>query len=327
MARVFITGATGFLGSHVARLAVKAGYEVRILRRKSSCLDAIEELPIEHVIGDLFDVPQLTDQLQGVDYVFHVAAVADYWRQGKPAIYRANVDGTRNLLLAAQATGVKRFIFTSSAAAVGYLGGGQSADESTYFNVSPSLSPYGHSKFLAEAEVHRAIQRGLDCVILNPAIILGPGDLNQISGSIILELKRGTLAAMPQTGGSNFIDVRDVALAHLAAIEKGRTGERYILGAVNMTHKAMLKLTAEVINVREPLLPAYGFMIPLAAMAVDIGRALKLPIPAEGNQLRLSAKDIYFSSEKMWRELHTPKIDLRQSIHDTYEWYQAHGYI
>jgi dihydroflavonol-4-reductase len=327
MAKLFITGATGFVGSHVARLALQQGHQVRILRRSSSRLDAIADLNVEHVIGDLFDVSALTEQLAGIDYVLHIAAVADYWRQGEASIYRANVDGTRNLLLAAHTAGVQRFIFTSSAAAIGYVGGGHAADESSYFNISPKLSPYGHSKFLAEAEVYQAIQRGLDCVILNPAVILGPGDLNQISGSIILELKRGTLLAMPQSGGTNFIDARDVAQTHLAALEKGRTGERYIVGAVNMTHKAMLKLTAEVIGVREPWLPAFGWMIPLAALAVDAGRALGLPIPAEGNQLRLSAKDLYFNPQKMWSELHTPTIDLRQSIQDTYQWYVANGFI
>lgn len=323
----FVTGATGFVGSHLTRLLLKEGHNVRILRRQSSRLEAIGDVAVEHVIGDLFDLELLTAQLRGIDWVFHVAAVADYWRNGKAAIYRANVDGTQNLLLAAEKAGVKRFIFTSSAAAVGYLGGGQAATEETYFNFSPQLTPYGHSKFLAEAEVQRAVKRGLDCVILNPAIILGPGDLNLISGTIIIETKRGTLAAMPQTGGTNVVDVRDVARAHLAAAEKGRTGERYILGSLNLTHKAMIKMVCEVIGVPEPKIPASGWMIPPIALAVDLGRMMRLPIPAEGNQMRLSGMDLYFDTHKMETELIQPHIELRQSIQETYHWYVANGYL
>ncbi len=325
--KTFVTGATGFVGSHIARLLLQQGHDVRILRRDSSRLDAIQDVSVEHIIGDLWDVEQLTTHLRGVDWVFHVAAVADYWRNGKAAIYRANVDGTKNLLLAAERAGVQRFIFTSSAAAVGYLGGGRAATEDTLFNLSPQLTPYGHSKFLAEAEVLRAVQRGLECVILNPAIILGPADLNLISGSIILETKRGTLAAMPQSGGTNLIDVRDVAQAHLAAAEKGRNGERYLVGGENMTHKEMIRLVCEVIGVAEPKIPAYGWMIPPIALAVDIGRRLGLNIPADGNQMRLSRMDLYFDTQKMRQELHQPQISLRQSILDTYNWYLDHGYL
>jgi dihydroflavonol-4-reductase len=327
MGLCFITGATGFVGSHLARQLAGRGHGLRLLRRQSSRLDAIHDLEAEHLMGDLFDVDHLTEALRGVEWVFHVAAVADYWRNGKREIYRANVDGTRNLLLAAERAGVKRFIFTSSVAAVGYAGPGRCADENTYFNINPNLSPYGHSKFLAEAEVQQAVKRGLDCVTVNPAIILGPGDLNLISGSIILELKRGLLAAAPRQGGTNFIDVRDVAAAHIAAAEKGRTGERYILGAVNMTHRAMLRLTAEVIGVPPPPLVLPNFFIPPIAAGVDLGRRLGLKIPAEGNQIRLSGRDIYVDAGKMWAELHVPQMELAQSIRETYEWYQAEGYL
>ncbi|MBZ0306365.1 MAG: NAD-dependent epimerase/dehydratase family protein, partial [Anaerolineae bacterium] len=162
MANVFITGATGFIGSHVTRVMLQNGHTVRILRRPTSKLDALQGLDVEHAIGSLWDVDALTRHMHGMDWVIHTAAVSEYWRSSKADIYKTNVDGTRALLLAAERAGVKRFIFTSSAAAVGYLGGGRSANEDTYFNIDPRLSPYGHSKFLAEAEVYRAIQRGLD---------------------------------------------------------------------------------------------------------------------------------------------------------------------
>lgn len=324
---VLITGATGFVGSHLARKLLAQGHHVRVLRRQKSSLAALEGLDVEHVIAELADEARLIEGLRGVEIVFHVAAVAAYWRNSKAPIYTANVDGTAALLRASEQAGVRRFIFTSSLAAVGYNKGGAAADENTYFNVDPRISPYGHSKFLAEAEVLRAVQRGLDAVILNPAIIIGPGDVNQISGSLIIEVARGNLPMMPQSGGTSFIDVRDVADAHIAAVEKGRRGERYILGAVNMTHKAFTRLVCDVVGVKPPAIPAPGFIIPAAAALVDAGRWLGLDLPAEGNQLRLSSKDIYADTSKMWRELHVPQIDIRQSIQETYDWYREAGLL
>jgi len=326
MATALVTGATGFVGSHLVRLLLADGHHVKILRRASSRLDAIQDLDVQHLTTNMMNEEALTRDLQGVDWVFHVAAVADYWRTGKEKIYQVNVDGTRALLNAAENAQIKRFMFTSSVAAVGYTAG-QVATEDSYFNVDPRLSPYGHSKFLAEAEVYQSIRRGLDAVILNPAIIIGPCDLNQISGSIILEVKRGVLPTMPQTGGTNYVDVRDVAAAHLAAAQHGRTGERYLIGNQNMLHKTFISLVCDVVGVAPPIIPSYGFMIPAAAMAVDIGRAMGLPIPAEGNQLRLSRQSIYIDITKMETELHAPQIDIRQSIQDTYDWYQANGYL
>lgn len=327
MATAFVTGATGFVGSHIVRTLLENGHQVRILRRASSRLDALEGLTVEHAIGDLFDVETLAQQLAGVDWVFHVAAVANYWRSRKDEIYRVNVDGTANLLQAAERAGVKRFIFTSSLAAVGYRGSFHSANEKTYFNTDPRLSPYGHSKFLAEAKVQQAVRRGLDGVILNPSIIIGPGDLNQISGSLVIEVARRRVPVLPQRGGANFIDVRDVARAHLVAAQRGRKGERYIIGAVNMTHKAMIRLIAQVVGVPAPFIPMPSSLIPAAAALVDVGRRMGLPIPAEGNQLRLSRRTIYADCRKMWAELHEPEIDIRQSIEDTYAWYKANGYL
>lgn len=323
--KVFLTGATGFVGSHLARLLVQEGHEVHILRRSTSRLEAIRDLALQHHVGDLLDGELLRRLLAGVDWVFHTAAVADYWRQGKAAIYQTNVDATRVLLEASEAAGVRRFIFTSSGAAMGHSH--HAATEESYFNVDPRLSPYGHSKFLAEAEVYRAVKRGLEAVILNPVIVIGPGDLNVISGSLIVELVQGRVPVMPQVGGTAFIDVRDVAKGHLAAAERGRSGERYLLGSVNLSYKAFIRLIAAVTGAPAPWLPAPPIATPLAAVAVDIGRALGMPITADGNQLRLSGRNLYFDCSKAWRELHVPEIDIRQSIRDTYEWYQAHGYL
>ncbi len=325
MITALVTGGTGFLGSHIARALIARGYQVRILRRTTSRLDLVEDLDCEHATGDVLDPASLQEAMQGVDWVFHVAAVADYWRNDPSRIYEVNVDGTRNVLEAAEACGVKRVIFTSSAAAIGYRHDLHAVDESVRFNWSPHLTPYGHSKFLAEAEVFRAIRRGLDCVILNPTVIIGPGDLNQISSSVVLELARGNIPPTVPPGGVTVIDVRDVAAAHVAAAERGRTGERYLLGAVDLTHKAWLRLTAHAVGQRMSATRLPAGVVHLIALVANVLRRFNVPIPIEGNQLHLSTRMLFFNCQKAWRELGPPQISIHQSLRDTYEWYKAHG--
>ncbi|MBN2303472.1 MAG: NAD-dependent epimerase/dehydratase family protein [Anaerolineae bacterium] len=327
MITALVTGGTGFVGSHVARALVAQGCTVRILRRATSRLDAVQDIACEHAVGDVLDYASLVDAMQGVDWVFHVAAVADYWRSNPARIYEVNVDGTRNVLRAAEETGVQRVIFTSSAAAMGYRDDDdlRVVDESVRFNWDVHLTPYGHSKFLAEAEVYRAIQRGLDCVILNPTVITGPGDLNQISSSVVVEMARGHVPPTVPPGGVTVIDVRDVADAHVAAAERGRTGERYLLGAVDLTHKAWMRLTADAVGRRMTVIPLDGWMIHVVAEAADILREGGVPIPIEGNQLRLSTRMMFYNCQKSWDELCEPKIPIQQSLRETYEWYKAHG--
>lgn len=329
MATALVTGGTGFVGAWIARTLLDEGHNVRILRRNSSSLDAIVDLSVEHFVGDLDDIPSLEAAMQGVDWVFHVAAIAAYWRNDKDAIYRVNVDGTRNVFEVARKSNVERVIFTSSAAAVGWREDKFPSDEDTYFNLDPKLSPYAHSKFLAEVEAYRAIERGLDIVILNPSVVIGPGDLNQISGSLVIEIAKENVPFMPMQGGITLIDVRDVAKAHVAAAQRGRTGERYLLGAVNMTHKAFFGVIGQIVNKPLPKTPAPAPLIDIAASLVDIGRQLNIPIPgdAEGGQLRMSKREIFFDCSKAWRELHEPEIDVYESVLDTYTWYQQHGIL
>jgi dihydroflavonol-4-reductase len=325
MITALVTGGTGFVGSHIARTLVEHGYQVRILRRTTSRLDAVRDITCEHYIGDVTDIDSLRDAMEDVDWVFHVAAVADYWRNKPEWIYEVNVDGTRNVLQAAEDMGVRRVIFTSSAAAMGYRDDLRAVDESVRFNWDQHLTPYGHSKFLAEAEVYRAIRRGLDCVILNPTVITGPGDLNQISSSVVLELARGNVPPTVPPGGITVIDVRDVANAHLAAAERGQCGQRYLLGAVDLTHKAWLRLTADAIGMRMSAIPLPAWLIYIAAWIADILRRAGVPIPIEGNQLRLSTRMMFFNCQKSWEVLGEPRIDIQTSLRDTYQWYKAHG--
>jgi dihydroflavonol-4-reductase len=329
MALAFVTGATGFLGSWVARELIQAGHTVRILRRSTSRLDAIQDLNYQEFIGDITDLPVLDQALHEVDWVFHVAAISAYWRNDKESLFKVNVDGTRLLLERCEQAKIKRFIFTSSAAAIGYREDGHAADETNYFNLDPRISPYGLSKALAESEVHRAIQHGLDSVILNPAVIIGPGDLNKISGSLIIEPAKQRQPFMPMQGGVTMIDVRDVAKSHIVAATQGRTGERYLLGAVDVSHRAFFKMVAQVAGVRPPMIPTPAALVDGAAFLADVAKQLKIPLPSdvEGNQLRLSKINMYFNCQKSWRELHKPEYDLLQSITDTYQWYREHGEI
>lgn len=326
MITALVTGGTGFVGSHVARALVEKGYQVRILRRATSRLDAVSDIPCEHFTGDVTDPASLRAAMEGVDWVFHVAAVADYWRNDPARIYKVNVDGTRSVLEAAKVMDVRRVIFTSSAAAMGYRSDLHPVDETTRFNYDQHVTPYGHSKFLAEAEVFRAIRRGLDCVILNPTVIIGPGDLNQISSSVVIEAARGHVPPTLPPGGLTVIDVRDVAAAHVAAAERGRTGERYLLGTVDLTDKAWFRLTADAIGSKPNspiILP--DWLVWLAAWGVDLLRWAGVKLPMEGNQLRLSTRMMFFDCQKSWRELGEPRITIQQSLRDTYEWYRAHG--
>jgi dihydroflavonol-4-reductase len=199
------------------------------------------------------------------------------------------------------------------------------ADENTPYNIPRDLSPYGMSKHLAEGWVARAVRQGLDAVTLNPTVILGAGDLNQISGSLVLEVAKRRVPFLPQDGGTNFINVEDVARAHIAAAEKGRAGERYIVGNQNLTHRALLLLISQVVGVPAPVLTLPDALLPLLATLVDTGRAFGLQLPVDGNQLRLSARQLYFDTSKMRRELYEPQVDIQQTIEETWAWYQARG--
>lgn len=324
--KALVTGGTGFVGSHVVRALVAAGHDVRVLHRESSRLDALHGLPYEPIIGDILDAAALRAACAGCDWVFHVAAVAAYWRSDVVPMLTANVEGTRAVLAAARQAGVPRVIVTSSAAAVG-LRADRPADETEPFNLSSQQFPYGYSKWLAEGVVRAAVARGQDAVIVNPVVVMGPGDLNQISGGFVIELhKRGALVPVT-SGGVAVIDVRDVARLHLAAAERGRAGERYILGTANYRLRDWYALIADVIGVARPRLTLPDAALPLIAVGASVAKRAGLPVPVDANQVRLGARDIFFDFSKAWRDLGEPQITMRQSVQDTYEWYAKNGYL
>lgn len=324
--KALVTGGTGFVGSHIVRALTEQGHSARVLHRRSSKLLALEGLDYESALGDITDPDSLRAACAGCDWVFHVAAVADYWRADREHMFRVNVDGTRAVLDAAREAGVKRVVFTSSTAAVG-LREDAPTDESVPFNLPVERFPYGYSKVLAEAACQEAVAAGQEVVIVNPVIVIGPGDLNQISGSFVLQTARLQWLTPTTSGGAAFIDVRDVAAAHIAAAERGTPGERYLLSTANYSYDEWFAIIADVLDVARPRLRTPDFVLPPLAAAVDGLARLGISLPVDANQIRLGARNVFVDASKAHNQLGPPRIDMHQSLHDTYDWYRKHGYI
>jgi dihydroflavonol-4-reductase len=311
----------------VARELARAGHGVRVLHRASSKRDALAGVTYSSAIGDILDTDSLRRACEGCDWVFHVAAVADYWRADHAKMFDANVRGTQLVLAAAREVGVKRVVFTSSAAAVGLRADGTPSDERDAFNLPPDHFPYGYSKALAERVVGEAVAAGQDVVTVNPVVILGPGDINQISGDFVIKIKKLGWQIPVPPGGVAVTDVRDVARWHIAAAERGTTGERYILGSENYAYHYWFALIADVIGAPRPSFPLPSAIIPIAATVIDAARAAGLKLPVDADQTRLGGRKLYFDHSKAWATLGAPRIAMRQSVQDTYDWYRATGVL
>lgn len=324
--KALVTGGTGFLGANLAKGLAEQGWAVRILRRMTSPLEAVQDLPVEHAIGDITDPDSLLAAMRGVDVVFNVAAISQYWRNSPNLIYKVNVGGAQNVFDAAARSGVQRIVHTSSAAAVGIIQG-RAANEDDPFNQPPDRFPYGHSKWLAEAIVRERVKAGQDIVMVNPAAIIGARDINWISGSILREAKRGHIPVIPQ-GGVNFVAVQDVVAGHIAAVEKGRAGERYILGGENLTNRQTAEMACEIVGVKPPRLAQPRWTIPIAGWVLDVIAKIVGPrLPLSGEQMRLTAEYVYFDSSKAQRELGLPHTPIRQAMQECYDWYVEHHYL
>ncbi len=324
--KVLVTGATGFVGSQVAAALARRGDQVRVLRRKSSTLIALEGLDLEHYYGDILEPEAVAAAVKGRDVVFHVAALSSYWRAKAPEVYRVNAEGTRIVMEACLRAGVSRVVHTSSCAAIGVRRDGRPSDESQPLNPHEERFAYAHSKYLAEQEVLKAVRLGLPAVIVNPAVVIGPGDHNLISGSMIVEMARHTLPAAPP-GGVCMADVDAVTFGHLAAAERGRVGERYILGGENLTYKEITQIIASVVGCKAPRWRIPSWIIPPAAAALDAANHfVRRPI-ASGDQLRLSAHNAFFDSGKAVAELDYPILPFRNAAERAYRWYVDHGYL
>jgi dihydroflavonol-4-reductase len=324
--KALITGGTGFLGANLAEGLLKQGWRVRILRRTTSPLAAVQDLDVEHAIGDVTAFDSLLAAMKDVDVVFNVAAISVYWRNKPDVIYAVNVDGARNVFEAAARSQVRRVVHTSSAAAVGMIDG-RLATENDPFNLPPQRFIYGHSKWLAEQLVQERVQAGQDITLVNPAIIVGARDINWNSGSILREATRKRIPVIPQ-GGVNFVAMQDVVAGHIAAVEKGKAGERYILGGENLTNRQVTEMACDIVGVKPPRLTQPRWTIPVVAVLLDAVTAIVGPkLPLSGEQMRLTARNIWFDSSKAQRELGLPHTPVRQAMQECYDWYKAHGYL
>lgn len=326
--QALLTGATGFLGTHIARRWVAAGHELRVIYRSERKLAHLGDLPYEAVQADLEDKAALRAACRGCQVVFHTAAKVDYWRdEDESALWRVNVEGARNVFAAAQAAGVERVIFTSSAASIGIVPGRACADETTSLRLPRKRFPYAWSKLEAEAVAAEFVQRGLNIVTLNPAAIIGPGDMNAISGSFVLETARWQWLVPLSSGGLSVIDVRDVAQAHVNAIERGHIGGRTILTAANLPYRDWFHMIAATCGVRPPRFTSPDALLEPIARAIELLRRLGLQTPMDANQVRLGGQHIYFDASKARRSVGAPKIAIEDSLRDTYDWYARRGLI
>ena len=326
--KVLVTGGTGFVGSHLVKALCEQGHQVRVLFRSPKKLAVLKGLEFDGVQGDLDDVDTLTTACDGCDVVFHVAAKADYWKDDeKDLMIRINVDGTRNVLSVAKAAGVRRVIFTSSASAIGFRADGRSADETEPFTLPPERFWYAHSKGLAEKVVAEFVAQGLDVIILNPTVIIGPGDHNIISGTFIIETARFQWLVPMSSGGLSVIDVRDVVQAQINAMEKGQSGERYLLTTANYPYRVWFKMIAEASGVKPPIFTSPDWMLEPTARLIETLRKVGINTPMDANQTRLGGTNAFFDGRKAYRELFTPRIDMPTSLRETYQWYKDNGYI
>lgn len=325
--RAFVTGGTGFIGANLVRLLLEEGYAVRSLVRSSSSLDNLRDLDVEIVKGDLND-PDLWRQMLGCQVLFHVAAHYSLWQADQEALYHNNVLGTRNVLAAAHQAGIERIVYTSSVAAIGVGAQGEIVDETHQSPVEELIGHYKKSKFLAEQEAMRAAKAGLDVVIVNPSTPIGPLDIKPTpTGDIILRFLRRQMPFYVDTG-LNFIDVRDVAQGHLLALEKGQSGDRYILGHQNLSLKQLLDQLAQITGYSAPqhTVPAW---LPLSVAWIDeriLAPLGKQPsIPLDG--VRMADKPMYYNATKAVRELGLPQSPLITALKDAVDWFVTQGYV
>ena len=315
-----VTGGTGFVGSAVCRRLLAAGIAVRVLHRRSSSLQALQGLPVEFHPGNILQPDTLAGAADGARWVFHVAAQSDYWRHPEQVV-EAAVAGTRNMLQAARASGVERVVLTSSAAALGVPEGSRLLDENHEFNLPPERFPYGYAKRQSELAALELEADGLEVVIVNPSIVLGPGDLNRISGSLVIAAARGQ-AFLWVDGGTNIIHIDDVADGHLAALRHGRSGQRYLLAGQNCSWQELFGTLAVIAGRRKPWLHLPSGLIPAAAGVVKLLAHL-LPLPMNAAQLRMSRYYLWYETGKAERELgFTAHRSYEQAAREAYTWYR-----
>lgn len=327
----FVTGSTGFLGSHVARVLAEQGADLRLLVRASSDRRNIEELKAEQVVGDLRDPASIEKALAGCDVVFHVAADYRLWVRDPDEMYRSNVEGTRSLLEAARKQGVRRIVYTSSVATMGFtanLNHDHVADEDSPVGIADMIGHYKRSKFMAEQVAVDAAKSGVDVVIVNPSTPIGERDIKPTpTGRIVVDFLKRKFPAYVETG-LNLVDATECARGHVQALEKGRSGERYILGGENLTLKQILDRLAAITGLKSPTVKL-PYVFAFATGVVDemvTGRLLGREPRATIDAVRMGRKMMFVSSAKAERELGWRTVPVDGALRRSVEWFRGNGY-
>lgn len=304
------------------RSLLDKNYHVRALVRRQSSWDNLDGLNIERVVGD-FHAPNLSQQMAGCQVLFHCGAHYSLWQRDAKALYYDNVVGTQKILAAAREVGIERTVYTSSVAAIGVGNGQKPVDETHQSPLNELIGEYKKSKYLAEQEAHKAAKLGQDIVIVNPSTPIGPWDRKPTpTGDIMVRFLRGKMPAYVDTG-LNFIDVRDVAEGHILALDKGKRGDRYILGNQNLTLKTFLEYLAEITGIPAPT-QTVPLWLPLTVAWIDeillapLGKSPSVPLDG----VRMSQHSMYYDASKAVRELGLPQSDIKGAIKDAVEWFQ-----
>lgn len=325
--KALVTGATGFVGAAVVRALLNTGVEVRVIARPGSDATNLRSLNVEKVLGDLRDKESLRQALAGCRHLYHVAAHYALWAHDPSIFYDSNVVGTRNLLEAARDVGVERTVYCSTIGTIGLPPGGGLGTEETPVSLEQMAGHYKRSKYLAEQEVHRLAKEGLPVVIVNPSAPVGEGDVKPTpTGQLIVDFMKGRMPAYIETG-MNIIDVDDVATGHLLAMEKGRQGERYILGSQNLLLCEVFEILSTLTGVKAPALKLpRGVVLPLAYLNHWMADLTGIPprIPLEG--VKMAKYKMHYDCGKAVRELglpqHPPEIALEKAV----RWFRDHKY-
>ena len=316
------------MGSHVARVLAERGADLRLLVRSSSDLRNIEGLKADRATGDLRDPASLEKAMAGCDVVFHVAADYRLWVRDPEQMYSSNVEGTRAILEAARKNGVRRVVYTSSVATMGFTSNGHSADEASPVAVENMIGPYKRSKFMAEQIALEAGRSGMDIVVVNPTTPVGERDIKPTpTGRIVVDFLKKKFPAYVDTG-LNLVDVQECARGHVAALEKGRTGERYILGGENLTLKQILDKLAAITGLPSPNVRV-PYVVALATGVVDeivVGRILGREPRATIDAVRMGRKKMFVSSAKAERDLGWKMVPVDGALRRAADWFQANGY-
>ncbi|MCX5617504.1 NAD-dependent epimerase/dehydratase family protein [Bombella sp. TMW 2.2543] len=321
-----VTGATGFVGSAVARILLERGHRLRLLVRQTSDRSNVSGLPVEFVVGDLADPQSMEKALEGVTYLFHVAADYRLWVPDPDVMMKANVEGTRILMQAAMKAGVKRVVYCSSVAALATARDGIPATESSPVTEDQIVGVYKRSKYRAEQEVLRLVrEEGLPAVIVNPSTPVGPRDIKPTpTGQMILDCATGRMPAYVETG-LNIVHVDDVAEGHVLAFERGVIGEKYILGGENLMLGELFRMVAEIVHRKPPRIQLkQSWLYPVASVSEMLARRFGIQPRVTREMLDMSKKLMFFSSAKAERELDYRPRAARHALIDAVAWFREH---